>query len=118
MAIASINPATGETLREFNALTNGEIEQKLTAAETAFRIHRGTSFVERAAILSAAADLLGAEVEAFARTITLGDGGKPIGVRARRCAMRQRLPIWRAGERERFLKKKRSATAAARSPVR
>ncbi len=117
MAIASINPATGETLREFNSLTNEEIEQKLTAAETAFRVQRGTTFSERAAILSAAADLLEREVEAFACTITL-EMGKPIGAardEVRKCAGGCRFY---AENGERFLEEETVLTAAARSSVR
>ena len=54
MAIASINPATGETLREFSPLTGKEIEARLTAAEQAFQSYRGMSSAKRAAILFAA----------------------------------------------------------------
>ena len=36
MAIASINPATGETLREFKALTEAEIEEKLARGGASF----------------------------------------------------------------------------------
>src|SRR5947207_15461286 len=117
MAIASINPATRETLREFNSLTNEEIEQKLTAAETAFRIHRGTTFSERAAILSAAADLLEREVDALARTITL-EMGKPTGAaleEVRKCANGCRFY---AENGERFLEEETVQTAAARSSIR
>ena len=35
MAIATINPTTGETVREFAALTKAEIEDKLSAAHRA-----------------------------------------------------------------------------------
>ena len=117
MAIASINPATGETLREFNALTDAEIEEKLVAAERAFRTHRGTTFSQRAAILLAAADLLEREVESLARTITL-EMGKPIGAardEVRKCASGCRFY---AENGERFLEEETVQTAAARSSVR
>jgi len=42
MAIATVNPATGETLKTFQALTSAEIEQKLQLAVTAFRAERKT----------------------------------------------------------------------------
>ena len=77
MAIASINPATGETLRAFDSLGAIAIEEKLTRAAAAFARHRRTSFRERASALRAAADLLEKENEALARIITL-EMGKPI----------------------------------------
>ena len=48
MAIVSINPATGETLRTFEALTEAQIENKLQLAATTFQTFRRTSFAERA----------------------------------------------------------------------
>ena len=117
MAIASINPTTGETLQEFSELTAAEIEQKLAAAERAFRTHRRSSFAERAAILTAAADLLEQEVDALARTMTL-EMGKPIGAardEMRKCAGGCRFY---AENGERFLEEKMVQTSAARSSVR
>ena len=48
MPIASINPATGETIKTFEALTSAQIEQKLSLAVKAFRDERKTSFADRA----------------------------------------------------------------------
>jgi succinate-semialdehyde dehydrogenase/glutarate-semialdehyde dehydrogenase len=117
VAIASINPATGETLREFRSLTEAELEEKLGAAERALRIHRGTKYSERAAILLAAAELLEQEVDSLARTITL-EMGKPIGAardEVRKCAGGCR---YFAENGERFLEEEMIQTAAARSSVR
>ena len=47
MAIASINPATGEVLQTFQALSEAQIEPKLQLAVSAFRSERKTSFAER-----------------------------------------------------------------------
>ncbi|MGI8436583.1 MAG: hypothetical protein ACR2NX_06710 [Chthoniobacterales bacterium] len=44
MAIASVNPATGETLRRFESLADTAIEQKLARACKAFAAHRRTNF--------------------------------------------------------------------------
>ncbi len=74
MPIASLNPATGETLREFTPLSAGTLEEKLTLAEAAFQEHRRTSFAERAHWLRAAAELLEAESESHARIISLEMG--------------------------------------------
>jgi succinate-semialdehyde dehydrogenase/glutarate-semialdehyde dehydrogenase len=70
MAIAFYNPATGETLREFTALTSAEIEAKLALAESAFQQLRRTTFAERAKFMHAAGALLEAERDALARIIT------------------------------------------------
>ena len=45
--IASVNPADGEVLRTFSALTDSEIEDKLARAETAYRAYRRTSLADR-----------------------------------------------------------------------
>src|SRR5256885_16509814 len=74
MPIASINPTTGETLKEFAAIDSRQIDEKLASAGHAFQSHRKSSFEERANWLSAAADLLEKEKAQFARTMTLEMG--------------------------------------------
>jgi succinate-semialdehyde dehydrogenase / glutarate-semialdehyde dehydrogenase len=76
MAIASINPATGETLREFSALTAQQIQQKLQLAADVFRTYRRTSFADRSRMMIRAAELLEAEKQAFGKTMTT-EMGKP-----------------------------------------
>jgi succinate-semialdehyde dehydrogenase/glutarate-semialdehyde dehydrogenase len=117
MAITSINPATGETLREYQELNAAAVEQKLAMAARASRTHRQSSFSQRAAILQQAADLLEQEVATFAQTITL-EMGKPIGAardEVRKCAVGCR---YYAENAERFLEEEMIQTAAARSSVR
>jgi succinate-semialdehyde dehydrogenase / glutarate-semialdehyde dehydrogenase len=70
MAIASIDPRTGETTHRFEALSPLEIEAKLERAERAFAAWRRTSYAERGAPMQRAAALLGAERDAIARTMT------------------------------------------------
>ncbi|MEJ7618745.1 MAG: NAD-dependent succinate-semialdehyde dehydrogenase, partial [Pyrinomonadaceae bacterium] len=77
MAIATINPATGETLHVFAAHTDQEIEEKLERAARGFRAHRRTSFAERAETMRAAAHLLEAERERYAKLMTI-EMGKPL----------------------------------------
>jgi len=74
MPIASINPTTGEMLKEFNALDSGQIEKKLAKAARAFETHRRLSFPQRAERLMAAADLLEQEQDRLARIMTLEMG--------------------------------------------
>jgi succinate-semialdehyde dehydrogenase/glutarate-semialdehyde dehydrogenase len=87
--IASINPATGETLRTFEPLTNGELEDRIARADAAWRTYRRTSFAERRRWLSAAAAILESEMGALGRTMTL-EMGKPIATaraEAAKCAL-------------------------------
>jgi succinate-semialdehyde dehydrogenase/glutarate-semialdehyde dehydrogenase len=77
MAIATINPATGETLRSFEALTDSEIERKIQLAADTFRKHRSTSFSERAEKMMRAAEILESDKTEFGRIMTT-EMGKPI----------------------------------------
>ena len=58
MAIASINPATGEKLKEFSPFDDAEIEKRLSCAEKAFKSYRRTTLTERAELLHAVSELL------------------------------------------------------------
>jgi succinate-semialdehyde dehydrogenase/glutarate-semialdehyde dehydrogenase len=74
MPIATINPATGETLKTFEPLTASQIEQKLALAVTAFRAEQKTSFAGRARRMNKAADILERDKEKFAKLMTLEMG--------------------------------------------
>ncbi len=58
MPIASINPFNGETLHTFQALSAGELEQKLKLARQCFEMYRKTPLAERAEKLNRAAVIL------------------------------------------------------------
>ena len=70
MAISSINPATGQTLKIFTELTDEEVDQALARAADTFLTYRRTSFAQRAAWMTASADLLDAEVDRVAEMMT------------------------------------------------
>lgn len=74
MAIASINPATGETVRTFTELTDAELDRKLQLAADTFRSYRQTSFPQRADLLRRTADVLEADADRLARLATLEMG--------------------------------------------
>src|SRR5205814_8813420 len=74
MPIATINPTTGEKLKEFSPFDDAEIEKRLKRAEDAFRKYRRTTFTERSELLHAVTDLLCQEKEQFAEIITLEMG--------------------------------------------
>ena len=77
MAIASINPATGETLKTFEPHSSAEIEQKLRLAAETFQSHRRTSFEERAEKIGRVAEILENEKLVFGKLMTT-EMGKPI----------------------------------------
>ena len=88
MAIASINPATGETLQTFEPLSQQQLDAKLQLAHETFRNYRRNSFAERAQMMLRAAEILEAEKKDFARVMTL-EMGKPINAavqEAEKCA--------------------------------
>jgi succinate-semialdehyde dehydrogenase/glutarate-semialdehyde dehydrogenase len=74
MAIVSVNPATGETLKTFSPLGDAEVEQKLERAAAAFLSFRKLPFAERARRMSNAASILEKEKEPIARLMTLEMG--------------------------------------------
>ena len=74
MAMATTNPATGETVKVFEELSDEELERCLQRAETAFKQQRLTSFDQRAAWMLRAAALLDGDSETVARLMTLEMG--------------------------------------------
>jgi succinate-semialdehyde dehydrogenase/glutarate-semialdehyde dehydrogenase len=88
MALTSINPATGETVAEFEEHSVDEVERRIGIAGDAFRDWSARPVSERAAVLSRMADLLDAEHEALGRLMTL-EMGKTFASatgEARKCA--------------------------------
>jgi len=74
MAIATTNPATGETVQEFDALTSEQLEEKVQRSWDTFRTYRDTTFEQRAGWMRAAADILDAETDRLAELATLEMG--------------------------------------------
>ncbi|MFN2499585.1 MAG: NAD-dependent succinate-semialdehyde dehydrogenase [Pyrinomonadaceae bacterium] len=77
MPIASINPATGETLKTFESLTKAQVDEKLQRASDTFRVYRNTSFAQRTAMMNRAAEILESEKQDLAQLMTT-EMGKPI----------------------------------------
>ncbi len=71
---ASINPTTGELLREYEQHSEKVIETKLQLAAETFREYRKTSFKQRAQMMTRAAEILEKDKDAFGRTMTLEMG--------------------------------------------
>ncbi len=76
MAIATINPATGETLKTFESLSDAEVKNAISTAHEAFKDYRQTSFGQRSEWMHKAADILEQDKADFAKIMTL-EMGKP-----------------------------------------
>ncbi|HET7442676.1 MAG TPA: aldehyde dehydrogenase family protein, partial [Terriglobales bacterium] len=70
MAIATVNPASGEVLKKFEALSDSQIEEKLARAAATFASYRKTPFSERARMMAKAGDALESQKEALGRLMT------------------------------------------------
>lgn len=77
MPIATVNPATGETLRTFSAHTSEEVGAKLDKAAHAYKEHRLTSFSDRSRKMRRAGEILIERKDELGRLMTL-EMGKPI----------------------------------------
>ncbi len=117
MTIATINPATGEVVRTFSALSEEDLADRVDLAAEAARAHKRTSFAERAEAMRRAADLLDAERARWAELMTV-EMGKPItaaAAEAEKCALVCRFY---ADHAEGFLADEPVVTDASRSFVR
>ena len=74
MTLASINPATGEQVAEFDEHSVDEVERRISASCDAFRNWSARSVEERAAVLMRLAGLLESEQETLGRLMTLEMG--------------------------------------------
>ncbi len=116
MAIATINPATGQLLKTFAQLSDAQIAEKLQRASGAFSEYRKLSFAARAGMMVKAAAILDQEKEAFGRLMTT-EMGKPFRAavdEAAKCAWACR---YYAENAERFLADEIVETTATRSYV-
>ena len=116
MAIATINPATGQLLKSFEPLTSAEIETKLQLAAATFPAFRSLTFAARATLMNKAADILEADKELLARLMTteMGKTFRSAVDEAVKCAWACR---YYAENAERFLADEDVATNAKHSYV-
>src|SRR5258707_9018579 len=117
MAIATINPATGQTIKTFEALTDAQVDQKIQRSVEAFPKFRKLSFADRAKMMMRAAELLETEKDSLAQLMTL-EMGKTLRSavdEAVKCAWVCR---YYAENAERFLADEVVETSASRSYIR
>src|SRR5713226_1040294 len=103
MPIASVNPATGETLKTFEPLNAQQLEEKLQKAADTFRAYRRTSFAERRRMMQRAAEILETEKDEFARLMT-SEMGKPIKAAAQEAEKCARVCRYYADNAEKHLR--------------
>jgi succinate-semialdehyde dehydrogenase/glutarate-semialdehyde dehydrogenase len=117
VAITTINPATGEEVRSFEALTEGEIDEKIQHAVETFGEYRKTSFEERSRMMLRAAEILEEEAEEFGRLMT-SEMGKTLAAataEAKKCARGCR---YYAENAERFMADEEVEIEGARAYIR
>src|SRR5229473_5753699 len=117
MAIATINPATGQTIKTFEALTDSQVDQKIARAAAVFPSFRKLPFAERARMMNKAAEILESEKESLGRLMTteMGKTFRSAEEEAVKCAWGCR---YYAEHAERFLADEAVETPASRSFIR
>src|SRR5262245_23381495 len=89
MPIATINPATGETVRTFDALSESDVAARLERAARAFQQWRLTPVAERLGVVGRAGEILEKDKDRYGRFMTL-EMGKPLKAaveEAAKCAL-------------------------------
>ena len=117
MAIATVNPATGQVVRTFESLSDAELDVKLEQAAETFLSYRNTPFDGRARLMLNAAAILENEKENYARVMTteMGKTFRSAIDEAAKCAWVCR---YYAENAERFLADEVVETTAKRSFIR
>ena len=117
MAIARINPATGQVIKSFDPLSSADIEAKLQKAIETFATYRNVPFAQRAQWMLKAASILENEKEAFAKVMTteMGKTLRSAVDEAAKCAWVCR---YYAENAERFLADEVVETGAKQSYIR
>jgi NAD-dependent aldehyde dehydrogenases len=116
MAIATINPATGRTLRTFEPLTAEQLEARLQCAADAYQRHCRTTFAERTWLMMKAAEILDSEKEALGR-LMVTEMGKPLRAAMDEAAKSAWGCRYYAEHAQRFLADEEVNTTASRSYV-
>jgi succinate-semialdehyde dehydrogenase / glutarate-semialdehyde dehydrogenase len=70
MAIATVNPATGETVKTYDEMSEADVDRCLAAAAEAYASYRLTSFDDRARWMLSAADILDSRQDTIAAMMT------------------------------------------------
>jgi acyl-CoA reductase-like NAD-dependent aldehyde dehydrogenase len=74
---ATVNPATGDVVQNFDTMSDDDADRALTRAHEAYLVWRDTDLKERAAVLGRVADLFRGNASELAKLMTL-EMGKPV----------------------------------------
>jgi len=74
MSYQSVNPYDGKTLKTFEEFTDQQLETAIQTAAACFETWRHTTFAKRAVVVAKAATIMRANVDEFARPVTLEMG--------------------------------------------
>jgi succinate-semialdehyde dehydrogenase/glutarate-semialdehyde dehydrogenase len=74
MSYQSVNPCDGKTLKTFEEFTDQQLETAIQTAAACFETWRHTTFAKRAVVVAKAATIMRANVDEFARPVTLEMG--------------------------------------------
>jgi succinate-semialdehyde dehydrogenase/glutarate-semialdehyde dehydrogenase len=102
VAIASTNPATGETVKTYDEMSEADVERCLAAAAAASDSYRLTSFAERAGWMRRAAAILDEEQDQIAAMMTT-EMGKTLAAARQEVAKCATACRYYAEHAERFL---------------
>jgi succinate-semialdehyde dehydrogenase/glutarate-semialdehyde dehydrogenase len=116
VSIQSINPATGEKIKDYAEMAPQEVKSIIEKAHQAFLDWRKTGFEQRARLMKKAAQILRGNAEAYAKLMAQ-EMGKPIAggrSEAEKCAW---VCDYYADNAEKFLQPEIIATDASKSFV-
>jgi len=117
MTIATIDPASGQTIKTFEQMTDAQVEARVQRAAETFREYRKTPFAERARNMLKAAEILETEKNALGRLMTL-EMGKPLRAAVAEAAKCATACRYYAENAQKFLADEVVETSAKRSFIR
>ncbi len=117
MTIATIDPASGQTIKTFEQMTDAQVEARVRRAAETFREYRKTPFAERARNMLKAAEILETEKNALGRLMTL-EMGKPLRAAVAEAAKCATACRYYAENAQKFLADEVVETSAKRSFIR
>jgi len=117
MAIASVNPATGEVIRTFEALQDAAIDAAIARSERALRVNRTRGFHERGIRMRKTAEILEKRQNELGRLMTM-EMGKPVKAAIAEVAKCANTCRYYAEHAERYLADEHVKTEAQETLIR
>jgi len=114
--VKSINPATGEVIKEFETISDQQLEEKIQKAQRAFEEVKNASLHQRAQWMSNLADVLERNAEKYGRTVTL-EMGKTLNQAVYEAQVSAKFARWYAENGPQLLKDKKLDSLGVASQV-